>query len=317
VLALVRYLPDNPGFGFMKFRKVAFAVWITMMVGSMVLFAFNGLNLGIDFRGGTMIEIRTTDGPADIGGIRETIGTLNLGNIEVQEFGSPQDVLIRVQKQDGGDQAQQVVVDNVRAALGEEGIEYRRFEVVGPRVSGELAVAGTIAVIASLLAILIYIWFRFEWHFAIGAIIATAHDVILTIGLFTVTQLEFNLSSIAAILTIVGYSLNDTVVVYDRVRENLRKYKKMPLPQLLDMSINNTLSRTLMTSVTTLLVLTSLFVLGGEVIRSFTAAMIWGIVIGTFSSIFVAAPILIYLNLRPASKTDAGTPAVEAEMDNI
>jgi preprotein translocase SecF subunit len=201
------------------------------------------------------------------------------------------------------------VIVKVRDALGEETVEYRRVEIVGPQVSSELARDGTIAVIIAIMAILIYIWFRFEWQYALGAVVALVHDVLLTIGLFSIVGYEFNLSSIAAVLTIVGYSLNDTVVIYDRVRENLRKFKKMPIGELLDMSINDTLSRTLMTSVTTLLALSALFIFGGEVIRSFTFAMIWGVVIGTYSTVFVAAPILLFLNLRPAPDSEEGVPA--------
>lgn len=299
--ALVKLLPDQPNFRFMVYRNWAFPFSIIMMVVSLGLFGALGLNLGIDFRGGTVIEIRTTDGPADIAGIRTQLNQLQFGDVEVQSFGNDTDVLIRIEQQPGGDRAQQAVVERVRAELGETAIEYRRFEVVGPRVSGELAIAGTIAVLAALCAILIYIWVRFEWQFAIGAIIATVHDVILTLGLFAVTGLEFNLSSIAAILTIVGYSLNDTVVVYDRVRENLRRFKKMSIDDLLDMSVNSMLTRTVMTSITTLIALGALFIFGGEIIRSFTAAMIWGVLVGTYSSIFVAGPVLIYLKLRPSS----------------
>jgi SecD/SecF fusion protein len=222
---------------------------------------------------------------------------LNLGDVQVQEFGSPREVLIRVQAQGGGENAEQTVITLVRGEL-EGDYDIRRVEVVGPTVSGELAQAGTIAVIASLLAILVYIWFRFEWQFALGAIIATLHDVVLTIGIFVLSGIEFNLSSIAAVLTIVGYSLNDTVVVYDRVRENLRRYKKMPLTGLLDLSINQMLPRTILTSVTTLLALLALFIFGGEVIRSFTFAMIFGVAVGTYSSIFIAAPVLILFKLR-------------------
>ena len=303
--ALVKYLPDQPTFRFMAWRNWAFPLSIVAMVVSVGLFAFLGLNLGIDFRGGTVIEIRTTDGPADVAGIRTQLNQLQFGDVEVQSFGNETDVLIRIEQQPGGDLAQQAVVDTVRAELGEVGVEYRRFEVVGPRVSGELAVAGVLAVVAALGAILVYIWVRFEWHFAIGAIIATIHDVLLTLGLFAVTGLEFNLSSIAAILTIVGYSLNDTVVVYDRMRENLRRYKRMPLDELIDLSINSMLSRTIMTSVTTLIALGALFIFGGEIIRSFTAAMIWGVVVGTYSSIFVAGPALIYMRLRATSDATA------------
>lgn len=297
-MALLRLVPENTSIPFMGVRRGAMALSSLLVVGSILAFLFFGLNLGIDFRGGTLIEIKTLEGPADIGEIRQTLGQLNLGDVEVQEFGAPDDVLIRIEEQEGGERAQQAVVDKVKTVIPEELVEYRRVEVVGPRVSGELAQAGTIAVLVALAAVLIYIWIRFEWHFATGAIIATVHDVIITIGMFSILQLEFGLSSIAAILTIVGYSLNDTVVVYDRVRENLRKYKKKPLQDLLDLSVNNTLSRTILTSVTTLLALFSLFIFGGEVIRSFTFAMIWGVFIGTYSSIFIAAPILIMLNLR-------------------
>jgi preprotein translocase SecF subunit len=297
-MALVRYFPENAGIGFMAFRKPAFILSVLAMIGSLAIFFVHGLNLGIDFQGGTLIEIRTTDGPADLSQIRANLAELELGDVEVQTFGAPNDVLIRLEAQEGGDGVQQAVLDEVKLALNEMAIDYRRVEVVGPRISSELAEAGAIAVIAALLAILVYIWLRFEWHFALGAVLATLHDVILTLGFFSITDIEFNLSSIAAILTIVGYSLNDTVVVYDRVRENLRKYKTMPMPDLLNNSINEMLTRTIMTSLTTLLVLISLFAFGGEVVRSFTAAMIWGVVIGTYSSVFIAGPLLIILNLR-------------------
>ncbi|MEM6712633.1 MAG: protein translocase subunit SecF [Pseudomonadota bacterium] len=317
--ALIKFLPAEPKLRFMVYRNWAFPLSIVFMIASLGVFGFLGLNLGIDFRGGTVIEIRTTDGPADTAGIRTQLNQLQFGDVEVQSFGNDTDVLIRIEQQPGGDRAQQAVVERVRAELGETGIEYRRFEVVGPRVSGELAIAGIIAVVAALGAILIYIWVRFEWQFAIGAIIATVHDVVLTLGLFAITGLEFNLSSIAAILTIVGYSLNDTVVVYDRVRENLRRFKKMPIDQLIDMSVNSMLSRTIMTSITTLIALGSLFIFGGEIIRSFTAAMIWGVLVGTYSSIFVAGPVLIFLKLRPSkaiSKEDDGADAEEASSDS-
>ena len=296
---IIDLVPDLTKFNFMNHRRWSFPLSAFMIIASLGLFAVNGLNLGIDFKGGTLVEIKTTNGPADIGAIRSTLSGLNLGDVEVQEFGAPDDILIRVQKQEGGEDAQQEAVSKVRAALGSDNIEYRRVEVVGPRVSGELAQAGAIAVIAALMAVLVYIWFRFEWHFALGAVFATVHDVVLTIGLFALLQLDFNLSTIAAVLTIVGYSLNDTVVVYDRIRENLRKFKRRAISEVLDLAINETLSRTTLTSVTTLLALLSLYILGGEVIRSFTFAMIWGVVIGTYSSIFIAAPFLIFMRLRP------------------
>ena len=306
---LLKLVPQGTKVPFMRGRFTAFIVSVIAAVTSIFLFFAVGLNFGIDFRGGTLIEIQTTDGPADISEIRSIVGGLDLGDVQIQEFGTPQDVLIRVEEQPGGELAQQQVIVKVREALGEETVDYRRVEIVGPQVSSELARDGTIAVIIAIMAILVYIWFRFEWQYALGAVIALVHDVILTIGLFSIVGYEFNLSSIAAVLTIVGYSLNDTVVIYDRVRENLRKFKKMPISDLLTLSINDTLSRTLMTSVTTLIALTSLFIFGGEVIRSFTFAMIWGVIIGTYSTVFVAAPVLMFLNLRPAPDSGDAEPA--------
>jgi preprotein translocase SecF subunit len=305
---LLRLVPDNTKFKFMWLRKISFPLSIVLVVASLAGFFTVGMNYGIDFKGGTIIEIKT-DGPADIGFIRSELSSLQLGDVQVQEFGAPDDILIRIEEQPGGELAQQAVVSKVRTIFADDNVDFRRVEVVGPRVSSELARAGAIAVAASLLAIMFYIWFRFEWHFAVGAILTTANDVVVTIGLFVLLQLDFSLSSIAAVLTIIGYSLNDTVVVYDRIRENLRKYKKRPLTEILDQSINETLSRTTMTSVTTLLALLALYIFGGEVIQSFTLAMIFGIVIGTYSSIFLAAPFLILLNLRPdalSSKDDEG-----------
>jgi len=302
---LLRLVPDNTTFRFMWLRKVSFPLSILLVVASLAGFFTVGLNFGIDFKGGTIIEIET-DGPADIAAIRSELSSLNLGDVQVQEFGAPNDILIRIEEQPGGELAQQSVVGKVRTIFADDNVDFRRVEVVGPRVSGELAQAGAIAVVASLLAIMFYIWFRFEWHFAVGAILTTANDVIVTVGLFVLLQLDFSLSSIAAVLTIIGYSLNDTVVVYDRIRENLRKYKKKPLTELLDLSINETLSRTTMTSVTTLLALIALYMFGGEVIQSFTLAMIFGIVIGTYSSIFLAAPFLILLNLRADAMSAKG-----------
>ncbi|MDP2618740.1 MAG: protein translocase subunit SecF [Hyphomicrobiales bacterium] len=293
----IRFLPDETQIAFIRLRTISYAVSAAASVLSLALFLVLGLNYGIDFRGGTLIEIQTKTEQADLGGLRSTLGGLGLGDIEIQEFGAPNEVLIRVEQQQGGEAAQQTVIDKVKQALGDS-VEYRRVEVVGPKVSGELVQTGTIAVVVALIAVLIYIWFRFEWQFAIGAVVATIHDVVLTLGVFSVLQLEFNLSIIAAILTIVGYSLNDTVVVYDRHRENLRRYKRMALQELLDKSINQTLSRTLLTSVTTLIALFSLYIFGGEVIRGFTFAMIWGVVVGTYSSIFIASPILMVLGVK-------------------
>jgi preprotein translocase subunit SecF len=233
--------------------------------------------------------------------MRATLGGLALGEVALQTFGAPNDVLIRVQRQEGGEEAQQAAISAVRSALDErfgEEISYRRVEFVGPKVSSELLWAGTQAVLYSIIAILAYVWFRFEWQYAIGAIIALVHDTLTTIGMFALLGLEFNLASVAALLTIVGYSLNDTVVIYDRVRENLRKYKAMPMTELLDRSINDTLARTVMTSGTTLVALLALAIFGGPVIRGFVIAMIWGVLIGTFSTVYVATPILVHFHLR-------------------
>lgn len=306
-MSLIRYFPSNTKIPFMRWTVISVPVSVALSVLSIVLFLTVGLNYGIDFQGGTMIEIKTKDGPADIAGIRAVLDELNLGDVQVVEFGAPDDVLIRVQRQEGGDEAQQRVIALVQDTFGDT-VDFRRTEVVGPRVSGELARNGIIGVGVALAAILVYLWFRFEWQYAVGAVVTTLHDVILTIGLFSALQLDFSLSSIAAILTILGYSLNDTVVVYDRIRENLRKFKKMPLRQLIDLSINETLSRTTITSVTTLLALIALYFFGGEVISSFVLAMIWGIVVGTFSSIFIAAPALILFKLRQSRPAEDEQP---------
>jgi len=267
------------------------------MLAALATFIASGLNYGVDFKGGTMIELRAKQGNADIKALREKVGGLGLGDVQIQTFGTPTDVLIRIEQQPGGAEAQQDALKKVQAVV-EAAYVQRRVEVVGPAVSDELRTTGIIAVLASIIAIILYIWFRFEWQFAIGAVMALTHDVLITIGVFALFQLEFDLSTVAALLTILGYSVNDTVVVSDRIRENLRKFKRMPLPQLLNRSINETLSRTIMTSGTTLAVLLSLYLFGGEVIRNFTFAMLFGVIIGTYSSIFIAAPILELLGVK-------------------
>jgi preprotein translocase SecF subunit len=305
-----RLVPDQTNVPFLSFRKIAYVVSLILAVMTVVLLPTRGLNLGIDFLGGTMIEVRMPGDAADLSEMRAVLGGLGLGEVALQEFGTPADVLIRVERQTGDQDAQLAAVDQVKAALGEafEGeISYRRVEFVGPKVSDELFRAGAEAIGFALLAVLGYIWFRFEWQFAVGAIIALLHDVTLTLGIFSLLGMEFNLATVAALLTIVGYSLNDTVVVYDRVRENLRRYKKMPLIELLDRSLNDTLARTLMTSLTTLLALGALFVFGGPVIRDFTFAMIWGVLVGTYSSIFIASPLLLHLNLRAETVAPVAT----------
>lgn len=287
---------------FLRFRIYAVTVSSALAFASLVLFFSVGLNYGIDFRGGVMIDIGT-QGPADIGGLRNQIGALGLGDVQIQQFGAPDNILIRVEEQhaegevEGEGAADLNVVALIRDTLGED-VEYRRVEIVGPKVSSELVQSGTLAILTAMALVLIYIWFRFEWQFSLGAVLALVHDVTLTIGMFSLLRLEFNLSIIAAILTIVGYSLNDTVVIYDRVRENLRKFKKMDMEELLNLSVNQTLSRTLITSITTLLALFSLYIFGGEVIRGFVFAMIWGVLVGTYSSIFIAAPLLLSLGVK-------------------
>ena len=296
MLRPIRLVPDNTKIPFMKYGFVGFTLTSLTVVLSLVAYLTLGLNYGIDFQGGTMIEIRT-QGPADLADLRDKMNNLDLGSTELQEFGEPNDVLIRIQTQPGGEAAQQGAIQKVKDALGTD-VEYRRIEVVGPKVSGELTRNGIIAVVVAIVGIMIYIWVRFEWQFSISTMATLVHDVALTIGLFSVLQLEFNLSIIAAILTIVGYSLNDTVVVFDRVRENLRKFKKMPLVELVDLSLNQTLARTVMTSSSTLIALFALYIFGGEVLSGFTLAMIWGVVVGTYSTIYVSTPALLYLNLR-------------------
>jgi preprotein translocase SecF subunit len=294
----LKLVPAETKVDFIRLHIASFIVSISLVIASLGLFFTQGLNFGIDFKGGTLIEIGT-NGPADIAGLRDVIGNLDLGEVQIQEFGSPEDVLIRVgEKANATDNAENLsAVDQIRNALPQD-VTFRRVEVVGPQISGELVRAGFLAVTVAIGLMLFYIWLRFEWQFSVGAVLALIHDIILTIGVFCLIQLEFNLSIIAAILTIVGYSMNDTVVVYDRVRENLRRFKKLPLSDLANLSINSTLSRTVMTSVTTLLALFSLYILGGEVIRGFTLAMIWGVFVGTYSSIFIASPVLMYLGVK-------------------
>ncbi len=297
VIPSVRVVPDNTTFDFIRFRRISFPISAVLSIVAITLYFVHGLNFGIDFRGGTLLEIQNKAGPADIAALRAKLGSLGLGDVQLQQFGGPADVLIRLAEQPGGDQAQQAAVQKVRQSLGDT-VEYRRVEVVGPRVSSELLAYGTIGLMLAIVAILIYLWFRFEWQFALGAMIANVHDIVLTIGFMSVTQIDFDLTSIAALLTILGYSLNDTVVIYDRIREMLRRYKKMPMPELLNASINSTLSRSIITHVTVTLALLALLLFGGKAIHSFTATMMFGVVlVGTYTSIFIAAPVLIYLGV--------------------
>ncbi|MDX2259678.1 MAG: protein translocase subunit SecF [Hyphomicrobiaceae bacterium] len=291
------FFPHHVRLKFMRYKELCFGLSVVAMLGSLLLFFTMGLNYGVDFKGGSLIEVRSTSGPADVSALRTKLGGLGLGSVQIQGLGEPTDVLIRIEQQPGGEAVQQVALKKVIDELG-AGFQQRRVEVVGPAVSSELRTTGVIAVIAAVIAIICYVWFRFEWQFALGTVVALTHDVLLTVGIFSLFQLEFDLSIVAALLTILGYSVNDTVVVSDRIRENLRKYKKMELNELLDLSINETLSRTILTGVTTLVVLVALTLFGGEVIRNFSLAMLLGIIIGTYSSIFIAAPLLGFLGVK-------------------
>jgi preprotein translocase subunit SecF len=303
----LRIVPDDTRFDFMRFRRISFPLSAVFSILALLAYFWFGLNLGIDFKGGTLIEVQAKSGVVDISAMRNALEGLHLGEVQLQEFGGGREVLIRIAQQPGGEQAQQAVVVKVRGVLG-EALEYRRVEVVGPRVSQELLGYGIIGIVLAIFSILLYLWFRFEWQFALGAMIANVHDLVLTIGFMCVAQVDFDLTSIAALLTILGYSLNDTVVIYDRIREMLRRYKRLPMADLLNISINSTLSRSIITHVTVTLALLALLLFGGRAIHSFTATMMFGVVlVGTYTSVFIAAPMLIYLGvgLGRAESTDA------------
>ena len=304
---MLRLISDNTSFKFIKLKLVSFSFSAVLCIASIFSVIFIGLNFGIDFKGGILLEVRTTSN-IGIADIRNNISNLNIGEVAIQKFGVDSDYLIRVEKQEGSDNAQQIAVEAIKNTLNAsfgENIEYRRLEYVGPTVSKDLVSDGVMAIIFAIIAMLAYIWFRFELPFALGAIVALLHDIILTMGVFAVLGLEFNLATVAAILLIIGYSMNDTVVVYDRIRENLRKFKKMNLNELLDKCINQTLSRTINTTVTTILALGALYIFGGQIIADFAFAMLWGIVVGTYSSIFIASPILVYVNVRRNKETES------------
>ena len=307
----LRFVPDNTKIKFMRGRILGLVVSAVLSTASIILFFYPGLNYGIDFKGGISIEARTS-GPADFSALRSKINGLGLGEAQLQSFGSDRDVLIRLERQAGGEEAQQKAVEAVRATLLKDfpGTELRSVEAVGATVSGELFQSGMIALGLALVAMLIYIWFRFEWQFGVGAVTTLVLDVTKTVGFFVITGLQFNLTSLAAILTIMGYSINDKVVVYDRVRENLRKYKSMPLRELIDLSINETLNRTINTSFTTFLATIALAIIATGSVKEFAIVILFGIVIGTSSSIFIAAPILLFLGenrLRRGTKPPAVT----------
>jgi preprotein translocase SecF subunit len=306
-------IPHDTRIDFMRFHRVAFALSVAMVIGSIVLVLVKGLNFGVDFAGGILMEVRT-EGPADLAAMRNQLSDLGVGEVALQEFGAADTVSIRLQKQEGDETAQQAAIDKVKAALG-SGVEFRRTEFVGPKVGQEYIEDAILASVLAMLGIMAYVWFRYEWQFAVNCIIALFHDCITTVGIFALLGMQFDLTIVAAVLTIAGFSVNDTVVIYDRIREELRRYKKMPLAQLINMSINRTLSRTIMTSGLAFLSVLAILLFGGEVLRGFSVAMTWGIVIGTYSTICVATPMLIYMNLRrsiDASKPEADSEAGEA-----
>lgn len=298
--------PHHLDLPIMRYKTFLFSLSVLLMAASLALILIKGFNLGVDFKGGSLIEVRAKTGEADVGDIRTQLGALDLGSPTIQSVGTAGDVLIRVEQQPGEEDAQQAAAKKVIDTLG-DGFELRRVEIVGPAVSSELRTAGVIAVIVACFAIWAYVWFRFEWQFSIGVLIGLAHDVLLTAGVFALFQLQFDLGIVAGLLTVLGYSINDSIVVADRIRENLRKFKKMPLPELLNRSINDTLSRTLLTGVSTLVVLICLLIFGGEVIRNFVLCMLLGVVIGTYSSIFILAPIIEYLGIHRNWGEDAGS----------
>ncbi|MFC3051296.1 protein translocase subunit SecF [Kordiimonas pumila] len=313
---LLHLIPEQTNIKFLSKSRFFIGASALLILASIALFAIEGLNLGIDFKGGITLEVGMEDKPVPLADVREALGGLGLGDVSVKRFGSDREVLIRIERQQGDDAAQSDVMTHVRAELIKAipDLHFRQSNIIGPVVSEELARDGTIAVSVAVFMVLIYIWLRFEWQFGVGAVIALVHDVLLTVGFFSITRLEFNLTIIAALLTIVGYSLNDTVVVYDRIRENIRKFRKKDMADIIDMSLNQTLNRTIMTSFTTLIALLALFFLGGEVIRGFTAAMIWGVVVGTYSSIFIASPLLTTFNMRAETllrEDDKDDPTVD------
>ncbi len=311
-MGLLRIYPDDTRFGFVRFRRVTLPLSALLVIATIVLGFTVGLNFGIDFRGGTLIELQAKSGQADVGALRQSAEGLGFGGVEVQEFGSQGGVSLRFAIQEGGESAQSNVVQQARNAF-EADYEFRRVETVGPRVSGELVRSGTLGVVLAIGAVMAYLWFRFELQLAIGAIIGTIHDIILTVGFFIVTQSEFNMTSIAAILTIVGYSLNETVVVFDRTRELMRRYKSISVEELLDLSVNTTMSRTAMTATTTFLAVLALVIFGGEAIRGFAEVMLFGVVICTYSAVFVSSPVLIYLGLRsrPGEAEESASTATQ------
>jgi preprotein translocase SecF subunit len=305
-------VPAGTQINFMRTHKLTFAISVFMVLASIALFFTRGLNYGIDFAGGILMEVRSEQS-VDLGQLRNKLDGLGLGEIALQTFGQANDVLVRVPMKELHDEkAQQAAVQKIKDALGDKW-EYRRTETVGPKFGDELKSGTAWAFVLAMFGIMAYVWFRYEWQFGINALLALFHDVITTIGLFSLLQLEFNLTTVAAVLTIAGYSVNDTVVIYDRIRYDLKRYKKMPLSQLINQSLNTTLSRTTVTSGLTLLSVLALYLFGGEVLHGFSVALIWGIVIGTYSTICVATPLLLYMHLhRIGRKEEAAEAAAQA-----
>ena len=285
---------------FNKFYKLFNLISLSLVIISILLLFFKGLNFGVDFKGGTLIELRSNDKNINVTSLRQSFSKMNLGDFNVKKFGNENDFLIKIEKKDTSANAIEIIKKELTSSIGSS-FNFRRVENVGPKVSAELLKSGVIAIALSLAAMLFYIWIRFEWQFSLGAILALFHDVIITLGLFSLFSLEINLSIVAAVLTIVGYSMNDTVVIYDRVRENLRKFSDIKIYELTNISINETLSRTIITSATTLLALVSIYLFGGEILKGFSLAMIMGVIFGTYSSIYIANPILV--KLRVSQKT--------------
>jgi preprotein translocase subunit SecF len=308
-LRLIRLWPEGVHFDFMRYRRVTYPLSAVMSVLTVILLLAVGLNFGIDFQGGTLMEMQAKSGRGDVAAVRQTAESLGFGEVEVQEFGREGGISLRFALQPGGEAAQGLVVEKARDAFS-AAYDFQRVEAVGPRVSGELVQSGTIGIILSVIAVLFYLWFRFERELAVAAIVGTLHDIVLTLGFFLITRHEFNMTSIAAILTIVGYSLNETVVVFDRTRELLRRYKAMPTKELLNLSINSTMSRTVMTGTTTLLSLLALVIFGGRAIEGFAQVMFVGVFICTYSAIFISTPVLIYIGLQVGGRVPAKDAAL-------
>ena len=313
----LRLIPSDTNIDFLKYKKFAFIFSLLILLGTILSLLFNSLNYGIDFKGGILLELRATNiNVANITDLRNKVTSLEVGEVSIQKFGKDIDFLVRIQKQDGDKKNQIKIIERVKEIISDD-YNIRRSEFVGPVVGEELKYSGILAVCLALISIMIYIWFRFEWQFSIAAIIALTHDVFSTVGLFSLLQLEFNLATIAAILTTAGYSINDTVVIFDRVRENLRRYKSKDHYFIYNKSINETLSRTVMTSITTLIALFIIFFFGGTVLSDFALAMIWGVLIGTFSSIFVAVSILTFFNINKGDQIKDETNLPEYERDQL